>query len=251
MEMENKTQQQIIKESKQQQIQEENKKVEQMKAEYEANDIEFEQRKAEITAEVKEMLKEKGIEVVDMDYSAGKEIVGLINAYNETIDKINKEMKYNSDTYKNEIAKMKNCELHLDKNELKRETIEKLEKTLEKQEKVQEQLIKDKQADPKYKEMKSEAFGVLNLLKDCSIPTEQLMDILSPIVESSDTKALGICKTLLQNNPSSVFAIEKAITGIEEARANNELKQMINTMKDFINNGNDNLSYFMYMSKFR
>lgn len=205
--------------------------------------------KADITKTVSEELASKGIEIVPMSYNAGVDIVKIVDDYKKAIDDIDKKIEYNEKTYKD--SKVMNFELGLDKKDLKRETLEKLDKTLEKQEMIQDRIIKDKQSSKEYKEAKGEALQLLNLLKDCEIPTEQLMDILSPIVEASDTKTLAIAHTLLQKNTTGAFAIDKAISGIEESRANSELKMMINTMKSYIEDGNENLRVFSYFKQYR
>lgn len=205
--------------------------------------------KAEITESVMEQLANKGVEVVPLDYSAGVEIVKLVDDYKSQIEEIDKKIEYNEKTYKD--SKVMNCELHLDKNDLKRETLEKLDKTLEKQEMIQQRKIDDIQGSKEYKEAKGEALQMLHLLKDCDIPTEQLMDLISPLIEASDTKTLGIAHTLLAKNPSSAFAIDKAIKGIDEARANSELKMMVDTMKMYIQNGEENLRVFSYFKQYR
>ena len=205
--------------------------------------------KAQITESVMEQLANKGVEVVPMDYSAGVEIVKIVDDYKSQIEELDKKIEYNEKTYKD--CKVMNCELRLDKNECKRETLEKLDKTLEKQEMIQQRKIDDIQGSKEYKEAKGEALQMLHLLKDCDIPTEQLMDLISPLVEASDTKTLAIAHTLLAKNPSSAFAIDKAISGIEQARANSELKMMINTMKSYIEDGNENLRVFSYFKQYR
>ena len=205
--------------------------------------------KAQISAEVKAELQEKGIEIVPLDYSAGSEIVKLVDDYKSQIEEIDKKIEYNEKTYKD--SKVMNFELGLDKKDLKRETLEKLDKTLEKQQMIQDRIIKDKQSSKEYKEAKGEALQMLHLLKDCDIPTEQLLDLISPLVEASDTKTLAIAHTLLAKNVSSAFAIDKAIDGIEQARANSELKMMINTMKSYIEDGNENLRVFSYFKQYR
>lgn len=205
--------------------------------------------KAEITESVMEQLANKGVEVVPLDYSAGVDIVKLVDDYQKAIDDIDKKIEYNEKTYKD--SRVMNCELRLDKNDLKRETLEKLDKTLEKQEMIQQRKIDDIQASAEYKEAKGEALQMLHLLKDCDIPTQQLMDLISPLVEASDTKTLAIAHTLLAKNVSSAFAIDKAIKGIDEARANSELKMMIDTMKMYIENGDLNLRVFSYFKQYR
>ena len=211
----------------------------------------FEQMKAEISQQVMTELASKGIDVIEKDYNAGAEVAKLINSYNATLGDIEKQINQNNEKYKESVARVKNYELHLDKEDLKRETIDKLDSILVKQQMAYEQEIKEKQADPLYKEAKTEAFSVLNLLKDCDIPTEQLMGILSPLIEASDTKALSIAHTLLQKNNMASYAIESAIKGIEDMATNSDLVAMVHTMGDYVSTGNDGLSYFAYMSRYK
>ena len=211
----------------------------------------FEQIKTEISQQVMSELASKNIDVIAKDYDAGAEVAKLINSYNATLGNIEAQMDANNEKYKESVARVKNYELHLDKQDLKRETIDKLDSILAKQQMAYEQQVRDKQADPLYKEAKTETFSVLNLLKDCEIPTNKLMEILSPMVEASDTKALEIAQILLQKNNMASYAIESAIKGIDDMATNGDLVTMVNTMRDYITTGNDGLSYFAYMSRYQ
>ena len=211
----------------------------------------FDQIKTEISQQVMSELASKNIDVIAKDYDAGAEVAKLINSYNATINDIEAQIDQNNNQYKESVARVKNYELHLDKQDLKQDTINKLDSILEKQQMAYEQQIKDKQADPLYKEAKTEAFSVLNLLKDCDIPTSKLMEILSPMVEASDTKALEIAQILLQKNNMASYAIDSAIKGIDDMATNGDLVTMVNTMRDYVTTGNDGLSYFAYMSRYK
>ena len=214
-------------------------------------DTNFEQMKAEITQEVMEELASRNVDIIEKDYDAGAEVAKLINSYNATINDIEAQIDHNNEQYKESVARVKNYELHLDKTDLKRETIDKLDEILEKQQMVYEQQIKDKQADPLYKEAKTEVFGVLNLLKYCERGTSKLKEILSPMVEASDTKALEIAQILHQKNNMASYAIDSAIKGINDIATNSDLVTMVNTMRDYVSTGNDGLSYFAYMSRYQ
>ena len=211
----------------------------------------FDQMKAEISQQVMTELASKGIDIIENDYDAGAEVAKLINSYNATIEGIETQINANNEQYKESVARVKNYELHLDKQDLKRETLDKLDSILEKQKIAYEQQIKDKQNNPLYKEAKTEAFSVLNLLKECEIPTNKLMEILSPLVEASDTKALEIAQILLQKNNMASYAIDSAIKGINDMATNGDLVTMVNTMRDYVTTGNDGLSYFMYMNRYK
>ena len=195
-------------------------------------------------------LASKGIDIIEKDYNAGAEVAKLINSYNAAINDIEAQIDQNNEQYKESVARVKNYELHLDKQDLKNETLDKLDSILAKQQMNYEQQIKEKQADPLYKEAKTEAFSVLNLLKDCEIPTNKLMEILSPMVEASDVKALEIAQILLQKNNMASYAIDSAIKGISDMATNGDLVNMVNTMRDYVSTGNDGLSYFAYMARY-
>ena len=74
------------------------------------------------------------------------------------------DIKYNEETYSESVCKVKNYELHLDLQEAKDDTMKALDETIEKTKKLQDRAIKDKQADPKYKEAKNEAMNIISLL---------------------------------------------------------------------------------------
>ena len=211
----------------------------------------FEQIKTEISQQVMSELASKNIDVIEKDYNAGAEVAKLINSYNATLGNIEAQMDANNEQFKESVARVKNYELHLDKQDLKRETLDKLDSILAKQQMAYEQQVRDKQADPLYKEAKTEAFGVLNLLKDCEIPVNKLLEVINPMVEASDTKALEIAQILLQKNNMASYAIESAIKGIADMATNSDLVTMVNTMRDYVTTGNDGLSYFAYMSRYK
>ena len=211
----------------------------------------FDQMKAEISQQVMTELASKGIDIIEKDYNAGAEVFKLINSYNATIGDIEAQIDQNNEQYKESVARVKNYELHLDKQDLKKETLDKLDSILAKQQIAYEQQVRDKQADPLYKEAKTEAFSVLNLLKDCDIPVNKLLEVINPMVEASDTKALEIAQILLQKNNMASYAIESAIKTIDDMATNSDLVTMVNTMKDYVTTGNDGLSYFAYMSRYK
>ena len=211
----------------------------------------FEQMKAEVTQQVMSELASRNVDVIEKDYDAGAEVAKLINSYNATINDIEAQIDNNNEKYKESVARVKNYELHLDKQDLKRETLDKLDSILEKQQMAYKQQIMEKQSDPMYKEAKNEAFGVLNLLKDCDVPVEKLLEIIDPLVQASDIKALEIAQILLQKNQMASYTIESAIKGISDMAANSDLVDMVNTMKDYISTNNDNLSYFAYMARYK
>ena len=211
----------------------------------------FEQIKTEISQQVMSELASKNIDVISKDYDAGAEVAKLINSYNATINDIEAQIDNNNEQYKESVARVKNYELHLDKQDLKQDTINKLDSILEKNQMAYEQQVRDKQADPLYKEAKTEAFSVLNLLKDCEIPTNKLLEIIDPLVGASDVKALEIAQILLQKNNMASYAIDSAIKGINDMATNGDLVTMVNTMRDYVSTGNDGLSYFAYMSRYQ
>ena len=214
-------------------------------------DNEFETLKQEIARDVREELLNQNIEVIDDNYNAEQNVVDIITKYNADKQAIEEAIKYNYDTYKPDKAEVENYCLRLDLQELKAETLEKLDEVAEKQAFIFEKQVQEAQADPKYAQAKGEALNILALLKGCDIPVSQLMDIISPMVSAYDTKALGICATLLQDNFAAKFAIENAISGIEDLRTNSELNYAVDTMKQYVTTNQDGLAYFSIMSKYK
>lgn len=211
----------------------------------------FETMKAEIAQEVGVILASKGVEIIEDGYDAGKSVVNLINDYNDKMTTIELQLKHNSEIYKEDKARIENYQLHLDKQDLKRDTLAELDNIVKKQEYLHEQQVKNKQSDPNYHQAKGEMLNVLSLLAKCDIPVEQLMDILSPSIEAEDTRTLRIAHTLLQSNKTASYAIERAISGVEDMKANNDLVQMVGTMKDYINTGNDGLGYYAWINRYK
>lgn len=211
----------------------------------------FEQLKADIAREVREELLCQNATVIDDNYNAEQNVVDIINKYNADKQAIEEAVKYNYDTYKPDKAEVENYCLRLDLQELKASTLEELDKVAEKQAFIFEEQVRDAQSDPNYAQAKGEALNILALLKGCEIPTSQLMDIISPMVSAYDTKTLGICATLLQDNFSASYAIQNAISGIEDLRTNSNLNYAIDTMKQYVTTNQDGLAYFSIMSKYK
>ena len=211
----------------------------------------FEQLKADIAREVREELLCQNVTVIDDNYNAEQNVVDIINKFNADKQAIEDKIKYNYDTFRSDKAEVENYCLRLDLQELKADTLAELDKVAEKQAIVFEQQVRDAQTDPNYAQAKGEALNILALLKGCDIPVSQLMDIISPMVNAYDIKALGICATLLQDNFSASYAIENAIKGIDDLRTNRGLNYAIDTMKQYVTTDEDGLAYFSIMSKYK
>ena len=214
-------------------------------------DQQFEDLKAQIAQDVRAELLSQNVTIIDDNYNAEQNVVDIITKYNADKQAIEEAIKYNYDTYKQDKAEVENYCLRLDLQELKAETLEALDKVAEKQAFIFEEQVKAAQADPNYTQAKGEALNILALLKGCEIPVSQLMDIISPMVSSYDTRTLGICATLLQDNFSASYAIQNAISGIEDLRTNSNLNYAIDTMKQYVTTGEDGLAYFSIMFKYK
>ena len=187
----------------------------------------FEQLKQDIAREVREELLCQNVTVIDDNYNAEQNVVDIISKYNTEKQTIEDKIKYNYDTFKSDKAEVENYCLRMDLQELKDETITELDKVAEKQAFIFEKQVQNAQMDPNYAQAKGEALNILSLLKGCDIPVSQLMDIISPMVSAYDTRALGICATLLQDNFSAKYAIDNAIGTIQDLRTNSELNYAI------------------------
>ena len=211
----------------------------------------FEAMKAEIAQEVGTLLASRGVEIIENGYNAGKAVTDLMQSYNEQMDNIEMEMKRNSETFREDKAKVMNYQLHLDRQDLKRETLAELDNIVTKQRYLHDQQVKDKQADPNYHQAKGEMLNTLSLLAKCDIEIDLLMDILSCSIEAEDVRTLRIAQTLLKGNKVASYAIQRALDGIADISANNDLVQMTETMKDYVASGNDGLAYYAWINRYK
>ena len=209
----------------------------------------LEQMKADISKQVKQELQGKGITIIDNSYDGFKDVKKLMDTYESKIEKIQAEIKHNEETYSENVCKVKNYELHLDLKEAKDDTMKALDETIEKTKKLQDRAIKDKQADPKYKEAKNEAMNIISLLASKDIPMDILMDVLDDVISASDIKTLNICKVLLQDNDMASYTLERAIDEIRIAGENRELNAMVEVMKRYIEVGDNELSVMLWKNR--
>lgn len=211
----------------------------------------FEQLKQDIAREVRQELLSQNIEVIDDNYNAEQNVVDIINKYNADKQAIEDKIAYNYDTFRSDKAEVENYCLRLDLQDLKSEALAELDKVAEKQAFIFEKQVQEAQMDPNYAQAKGEALNILALLKGCDIPVSQLMQIISPMINAYDTRTLGICATLMQDNFSAKYAIDNAIGTIEDLRTNSNLNYAINTMKQYVTTGEDGLAYFSIVSKYK
>ena len=210
------------------------------------NDIE-----AQTKEEVSKELQEKGYLVLPADFSAGAEIVKVVDKFEADIKAIEQQIEYNTKTFREDKAKVENYLLLQDKIDCQDEAIDKIDFIVEKNQERYAKDIATKQSTKEYKEAKMECLQTLSLLKGVDIPTSQLLEILTPTIEVQDIKTLELAHTLLQGNKSNAYAIESTIQQIESAKMNRELYNIANTMKDFIRNQQENLSVFTIKNRFR
>ena len=211
----------------------------------------MESLKKEVAQQVKQELQGKGITIIDNSYDGFKEVKKLMDTYEAKVEKIQADIKHNEETYSDSVCKVKNYELHLDEEELKQDTLKELDEVITKVEKLQDRAIKDKQADPKYKEAKNEAMNIISLLASKDIPMDILMDVLDDVISASDIRTLNICKVLLQDNDMASYTLERVIDEIQVAKQNKELHAMVDTMKRYIQVGDNELSVMLWMNRVR
>ena len=210
------------------------------------NDIENQTKQ-----EVHKELQEKGYLVLKADFNAGKEIVKVVDKFEQDIKDIDEKIAYNLKTYSAEKCKVDNYLLGAEKIDLQTEAIEKIDFIVEKNQERYAKDIQSKQEAKEYKEAKMEALQMLGLLKDVDIPSSKLLEILEPVIKVQDIKTLELAGILLQGNHSNAYAIESTIQQIESAKANRELFNIAHTMKDYIRNGQDTLSVFTIKQRFK
>ena len=211
----------------------------------------FDTMEQQTKEEVHKELQEKGYLVLKADFNAGVEIVKVVDKFEADIKEIDEKIEYNTKTFREDKAKVENYLLMQDKIDCQTEAVEKIDFIVEKNQERYNKDIATKQSTKEYREAKMECLQTLGLLKGVDIPTAKLLEILEPVIEVQDIKTLELAGILLQGNKSNAYAIESTINSIESAKANRELFNIANTMKDFIRNGQDTLSVFTIRQRYR
>ena len=211
----------------------------------------FDTMEQQTKEEVHKELQEKGYLVLKADFNAGKEIVKVVDKFEQDIQALDEKIAYNLKTYSAEKCKVDNYLLMQDKIDCQTEAIEKIDFIVEKNQERYAKDIATKQSTKEYKEAKMEALQMLGLLKDVDIPNSKLIEILKVVIEVQDIKTLELAGILLQGNKSNAYAIESVIQQIESAKMNRELYNIASTMKDYIRNQQDTLSVFTIRQKFK
>ena len=201
---------------------------------------------AEVTEKVKTDLAGK-VTVIPTGYSPERDAVSIIQEYNEAKDRIEKEMKYNEDTYKDSVVKIRNADLRYDLQDLQETTVKRLADVTVKAEKDYADKIEKLQKSDAYKDSKAECFQILGLLKDSDIPVEKVLEFISPLIETHDVKSLEVCEILLAKNATAKYAIGAAKDEIRAASEHVELNTMLDTMCRHVTEGYDGLDYFNYI----
>ena len=79
----------------------------------------------EVAEQVKSDLNGR-VTVIPNEYSPERDVVGIVQQYNEAKDKIAKEVEHTNNTYREDVAKVKNYELRLDLQDLQEDTLKRL-----------------------------------------------------------------------------------------------------------------------------
>ena len=182
---------------------------------------------------------------VDVKYSAGKEIVKIIEKAEKLKSKLEADKSKINKDYRKDIIEKKEKELELNFiNSLASLKLD-LEKVKEKEAKYKQDVIKNNKLEKEYQARKKEAFDILLKLGD-KLEADLVVELLRPLIIAKDLHSIRILsKTASKDNK---VAYTRAIEKVEEFTNTDNTTIMIDeTLKYFKSNLTDKSLQLMQM----
>ena len=162
-----------------------------------------EQVKARIQEEVMSELQEQGVTVIPNHYEYGEHILALVDKYDRLKAKYDKDVEYNNNRYKDNVAQELNKHLTNEFEIEKADIIRQLEDVEATDMRWRQYHIEKLQQEESYLIAKDIAFQELSYLKGVKdIPSDLLTDIISSCVKAYDVRSLYIMSTMLGGQSS-------------------------------------------------
>ena len=182
---------------------------------------------------------------VDIKYSAGKEIVKIIQKAEKLKSKLEADKSKINKDYRKDIIEKKEKELELNFIDSLASLKLDLEKVKEKEAKYKQDVIKNNKLEKEYQARKKETFDILLKLGD-KLEADLVVELLRPLIIAKDLSSIRILsKTASKDNK---VAYTRAIEKVEEFTNTDNTTIMIDeTLKYFKSNLTDKSLQLMQM----
>ena len=198
-------------------------------------DSTMEEIKAKLIDDVNVELELRGIKIEPTNYDYGQNIYNILNKYKEATIKRDIEAERIQARYSPNVAgemmKMLNEDYKLEVDSL----LYDLDQVAQDDIKWRNRQLENKMADPNYLEAKKVSMDTLVMLKGLDVPNDVIEDVIGPLVEVGDVKALRLAQVLLGDEKTEAGRrVGRTLNVVRGQLENYESKPFIDEAKKYI-----------------
>lgn len=204
--------------------------------------------KSDIIADVKAEIGNLGYDVVPTGYDGGKDIAKLVKKAQQLKVDHDKEIDRINNRYKKEVAENKIKVLEADYRYEMQDLASDIDKAVEQDAFARAEEIEQIQNSDTYKQQKLEAMQTIAMLKQCGadIPPQIFTDLIADVVAAKDIRSLELIGLMCGKGMCQAMT-EQIIHNIDISNQNKALTQFADSAKQFLSDGEINLTLMSHM----
>ena len=204
--------------------------------------------KNDIIADVKAEIGNLGYDIVPTGYDGGKDIAKLVKKAQQLKVEHDKEVNRINNRYKKEIAEDKIKVIEADYRYEMQDLAQDIDKAVEHDAFARAEEIEQLQNSDTYKQQKLEAMQMIAMLKQCNaeIPPQIFTDLIADVVAAKDIRSLELIGLMCGKGMCQAMT-EQIIHNIDISNQNKALTQFADSAKQFLSDGEINLTLMGHM----
>ena len=202
----------------------------------------------DIIADVKAEIGNLGYDIVPTGYDGGKDIAKAVkNAQKLKVEHDNEVNRINN-RYKKEVAEDKIKVLDADYRYDMQSLAQDIDKAVEQDAFARAEEIEQLQNSDTYKQQKLEAMQTIAMLRQCNaeIPPEIFTDLIADVVAAKDVRSLELIGLMCGKGMCQAMT-EQIIHNVNVSNENKQLTQFADSAKQFLSDGDINLTLMSHM----
>ena len=202
----------------------------------------------DIIADVKAEIGNLGYDIVPTGYDGGKDIAKAVkNAQKLKVEHDNEVNRINN-RYKKEVAEDKIKVLEADYRYDMQSLASDIDKAVEHDAFARAEEIEQLQNSDTYKQQKLEAMQTIAMLRQCNaeIPPEIFTDLIADVVAAKDVRSLELIGLMCGKGMCQAMT-EQIIHNVNVSNENKQLTQFADSAKQFLSDGDINLTLMSHM----
>ena len=219
----------------------------------EAGGPDWEAMKADITNEVMDQLKAQGNTVIPNFYDYGQHILDIVTKYDNLKADYEKQRQYNIDRYSTNVAGEMNKSLSEEYNQEVEDLHRQLNDVAQTDMRWRQHQIQKMQEAESYQVAKGIAFQELQYLQNCkAIPSDLLTDIITPMVNTFDTRSLYIASTMLGGeNTIQGRTVKYVMEDLTRQVNSTDSEPFVAGARNYMNSGELDIRLMTLVSKYK